>query len=67
MYKGKATITAAELNDFEIAHDKGWVIGNLIQNGNSPYIVGDIAETDREYIALEWWCPVEPDSIELVH
>lgn len=66
MYKGKATISVEELNEIEISNNEGWVKGNLIQNGDNPYIVGDVVETDREYIALEWWCPVEPTSVELV-
>lgn len=66
MFKGKATISITELNEIEIKHNDGWVEGNLIQNGDDPYIVGDIVETDKEYIALEWWCPVDPLTIEKI-
>ena len=44
-------------------HDNGWFVGNLITNGNAPYIVGDIWESDPEYIVHEFWMPVHPESV----
>ena len=44
--------------------DKGtWVYGSLIVNGELPYIVGGVIESDSEYIALEYWYPCDKDSI----
>lgn len=44
--------------------DKGtWVYGSLIVNGNLPYIVGEVIESDSEYIALEYWYPCDKSTI----
>jgi len=44
--------------------DKGtWVYGSLIVNGKLPYIVGEVVESDSEYIALEYWYPCDPNTI----
>ena len=41
----------------------GFVYGNLIYNDKQPYIVGPIADVDDEYCSMEWWCPVEPETV----
>lgn len=44
--------------------DKGtWVYGSLIVNGNLPYIVGEVIESDSEYISLEYWYPCDKSTI----
>jgi uncharacterized phage protein (TIGR01671 family) len=44
--------------------DKGtWVYGSLIVNGELPYIVGGVVESDSEYIALEYWYPCDKNTI----
>lgn len=44
--------------------DKGtWVYGSLIVNGKLPYIVGEVVESDSEYIALEYWYPCDVNTI----
>lgn len=44
--------------------DKGtWVYGSLIVNSNLPYIVGEVIESDSEYIALEYWYPCDVNTI----
>jgi hypothetical protein len=40
-----------------------WVCGNLISNNGRPFIVGDVVESDEEYILFEFWVPVEKESI----
>lgn len=44
-------------------HDNGWVEGNLIQNGNQPWIVGSVVDSDWEYIAFDYWIRVHPESV----
>ena len=40
-----------------------FVYGNLIYNNGRPYIVGDVADVDDEYIALDFWIPVRPETV----
>lgn len=39
------------------------IFGQVVYQDGRPYIVGPVVETDAEYIALESWCPVEPESL----
>ena len=39
-----------------------WVYGSLIVD-SQPYIVGEIADVDREFIAPEFWIPVDEKTI----
>ena len=39
-----------------------WVYGSLIVD-TQPYIVGEIADVDREFIAPEFWIPVDKNTI----
>jgi len=36
---------------------------NLVHDGKQPYIVGDVAEVNEEYISLEEWLPVIPKTV----
>ena len=57
-FRGKATCNV------EDKCEKGdWIYGNLITNNGTPYIVGQIVESDVDYIAHEFWVPVEPESV----
>ena len=50
--------------DVEDLCKKGdWIYGNLITNNGSPYIVGDIADSDMDFIAHEFWVPVEVETV----
>ncbi|MBD1223266.1 YopX family protein [Virgibacillus halodenitrificans] len=62
-FKGKAMMTNAELDSMHFIHDNGWFVGNLIQNGNKPWIAGDIVESDPEYIVHDFWVRVNEKSI----
>lgn len=39
-----------------------WVYGSLIAD-TQPYIVGEIADVDLEFIAPEFWIPVDKNTI----
>lgn len=62
-FRGKAKMSIEELDARHFKHNDGWVIGNLIVNGNTPFIVGDILESDPEYIIHDFWLPVNPETI----
>src|SRR5699024_10605141 len=62
-FRGKAVMSIDELDERGITHTNGWIYGNLINNGDHPYIVGDIVEATEEYIVHEQWVPVIPESV----
>ena len=37
--------------------------GSLVFEGDEPYIVGPIVEANEDYIAHEWWVPVDPAHV----
>ena len=75
-FRGKAFLTPVlneewtptayyeELDHIGIPHDKGWVYGSLIQEGNEYFIVGGVVECCEDYINHRWWVPVESDSVQ---
>ena len=63
-FRGKAIVSVEELeDDLFIEHENGWLTGNLIYNKGIPWIVGDIVESDPEYIVHEFWVKVYPESV----
>ena len=40
-----------------------WVYGSLVFENKQPYIVGEVVEANDEYISLEQWIPVIPESV----
>lgn len=40
-----------------------WLYGQVVFDGDQPYIVGPVIEVDAEYIAMESWCSVVPESL----
>lgn len=62
-FRGKSAMEIEELDDLGIEHKKGWITGNLVMFGSTPYIVGDFIETSEEYTINEFWTPVHPDSV----
>ena len=54
-------IAKVDVEDFCKKGD--WVYGNLITNNGDPYIVGDIADSDVDYIAHEFWVPVKINTV----
>lgn len=61
-FRGKSVMSAEELRQIGM-DESGWVYGNLIMNGNKPFIVGDVVEATNEYLAHEYWIPVSPESV----
>ena len=58
----------AENVDDEFGDDllfrKGQMIyGQVVFDGKTPYIVGPIVEVNDEYISLEYWCPVDRETL----
>ena len=39
-----------------------WCVGDLVSRPK-PYIVGEMLESNEEYCNLEFWRPVEPESV----
>ena len=62
-FRGKVSGQFDELEAEGWIDENGWVVGNLIQNGDYPMFVGDLVEIDDEYIAHEWWVSVIPETI----
>ena len=62
-FRGKAVTSTNELEEIGIEHENGWVYGNLVMYGNTPYIVGDFVEVDQEYTVNEFWVAVHPESV----
>ena len=42
---------------------KEWVYGSLIENNGNSYIVNNVIESNEEYISLEEWFPVIPETV----
>ncbi|GAK12221.1 YopX family protein [Geomicrobium sp. JCM 19039] len=62
-FRGKSTLSNDEMDERGVEHQNGWVYGNLIENGDHPFIVGDIVDVDSEYIAHAWWMGIDPETV----
>jgi hypothetical protein len=40
-----------------------FIFGQVVFDEGKPYIVGPVIDSDSEYIALEHWCPVRPETL----
>lgn len=48
----------------ELGIKKGdWIYGDIVRDGKSFWIVGEVVESNDEYISLEQWIPVVPKTI----
>lgn len=75
-FKGKPTVTnpkeytAAEVLDDEqineMFDEDGYVYGYLVGGEIGTFIVGGITDVDEDYASLAWWCPVDPETVEMV-
>jgi len=65
LFRGKPTKEVLENESLckTLPIKDGFVYGNLIYNDKQPYIVGPIADVNDEYCSMEWWCPVEPETV----
>jgi len=55
-------LSTGDYEDLEIKKGK-WVYGSLVFENKQPHIVGDVVEANDEYINLEQWIPVIPESV----
>jgi hypothetical protein len=62
-FRGIALMSTEELDVLKIDHKNGWVYGNLVMDGNEPYIVGDLLEATDDYIIHEFWVRVIPETV----
>lgn len=51
-------LSLLKLAKFDGAYVYGWYVDG--------FIVGEVMESDDEYIALEYWVPVDPETVCLV-
>ena len=40
-----------------------FVYGNLLVDGNDAWIINGVVESDSEYIVIERWIPVRPETV----
>ena len=57
MFRGKALEDGYNFKAGE------FVYGSLVFEGDAPYIVGPVIEANEDYIAHEWWVPVDPTTV----
>lgn len=43
--------------------DDGFVIGQVVYGHEKVWIVGEVVEAEEDYIALEYWVPVNPETV----
>lgn len=58
-FRGKAKSTLEELTQSEIYNKNGWVFGSYIDGR----IINGVLESTEEYIAIETWCPIIPETL----
>ncbi len=75
LFRGKPDIDQEWLDEMEITLDEhmenlvsvnykdGFVFGQLVYSGKQPYIVGEVVESTDEWITLEYWIPVKPETV----
>lgn len=47
----------------DLWQDDDFAYGSLIWNEGKPFIVGGIIEATDEYVSLEYWIPVKPETV----
>lgn len=63
-FRGKSLADLYDYYKGEYVFKKGeWVYGNLIVSGKKRYIVGEVIDAEEEYITLEWWVEVDPETV----
>lgn len=62
-FRGKVRVGSEVLDDLNIPHDGRWVYGNLMNNGNLPYITGSVYEREDGLLVPEWWVGVIPETV----
>lgn len=66
-YQGKSMMSLNEMVGLAIDYEgDGYVTGYPIVSGNDAYILNGVIEANEEYITINQWVPVFPESIEAV-
>lgn len=64
LYRGKPIKTIEDLYTEEILFDESkFVFGQLVFDGGQPVLVGEVVDTDPEYIDVKWWVYVQPETV----
>ena len=75
LFRGKPDIDQEWLEEMELTLDEymenlvsanykdGFVYGQVVYSGKQPYIVGEVVESTDEWITLEYWIPVKPETV----
>ncbi len=64
LYRGKpVTDTYDEYAGEYLFRESSFVHGSLVFDGKRPIIVGEVVETDPEYVNLAWWVMVKPETV----
>ena len=64
LYRGKpVTDTYDEYAGEYLFRESSFVHGSLVFYGKRPIIVGEVVETDPEYVNLAWWVMVKPETV----
>lgn len=66
LFKAKPTAYACSAEHYSYdwslpLDDEGYVHGWYVDG----FIVGAVQESNEEYIALDFWCPIEKDTLEI--
>jgi uncharacterized phage protein (TIGR01671 family) len=63
LFRGRP-ISNGEFVEIDVYISKDdFVYGNLIVDGKDAWIVNGVAESNSEYIAIEQWIPVRPETV----
>ncbi|MEG0078282.1 hypothetical protein [Enterococcus sp.] len=66
-YKGKSMMSLNQMAEIGIKYQgNGYVTGYPIISDNDAYILNGVIEANEEYIAIEQWIPVFPESLQPV-
>ncbi len=66
-YQGKSMMSLNEMVGLAIEYEgDGYVTGYPIVSGNDAYILNGVIEANEEYIVINQWVPVFPESLKPV-
>lgn len=66
-YQGKSMMSLNEMARLAIDYEgDGYVTGYPIVSGNDTYILNGVIEANEEYITINQWVPVFPESLKPV-
>ena len=63
LFRGIPNLDQEDLERIGVKLDEGFVYGNLIWNNGNPFIVGNVTEANEDYINIEEWIPVKPETV----